>query len=122
MFLNGPALWRCRVGKRMSSTFEPVSSQARTGDEKKTPNSKGVMLAKVLSRLGLKALRWALPRLSLSERMATLREVQGRTLKTLDGSDGSTLRHYAVNTLDHCLRRVEASEQPKIITEAARTG
>jgi hypothetical protein len=78
------------------------------------------IVARTLSRLGLKALRQALKRLPPSERLTVLNEVQKRVLKTLGDDEASFLRRYAAKTMETCLARVSPPEQSEIITGATR--
>ncbi len=78
------------------------------------------VITRALSRLGLRALRRALPRLSPSERMPLLYEIQLRSLKTMGDEDSLILRRYAAKTMELCLGRVTPPEQPEILTAATR--
>lgn len=73
-------------------------------------------------RLGLRALRRALRRLSPLERMDVLNELQTGILKTMGDDESLILRRYAAKTMELCLGQVRAPEQHEILTAAARRG
>jgi hypothetical protein len=84
------------------------------------PPGKGSLLARMLARIGLRSIGWALPRLSLSERVAALRELQRRTIATFGKTDVLARRRYAAKSLESCIENAPAEEQPEMLTGAAR--
>ena len=77
-------------------------------------------LAHLLSRVCLKGLRRALPRLSPSERLSVLNQLQSRTLGTLGDNEAVMLRRYAAKTIDSCVQRLSAPQQVEVLTDSAR--
>ncbi|MGZ8999084.1 MAG: hypothetical protein ACXW2T_09540, partial [Allosphingosinicella sp.] len=89
-------------------------------DDEGAPAGKGTLLARILARFGLKALAWALPGLTSSERMEALRDFQRRTLDTLGEGKPLTVRRYAAKTIETCIDHLTPSEQSEIITSTVR--
>lgn len=84
------------------------------------PTGNGSLLARMLAQFGLKALGWALPGLSLSERVVVLRDIQRRTIATFAKTDVIARRRYAAKSLESCIENAPPEEQSEILTSATR--
>jgi hypothetical protein len=85
-----------------------------------TPAKKGSLLGRAAAQFGVKALGWALPRLSLSERVAALRDIQRRTIATFAKAEVLGRRRYAAKSLENCMDNTPPEEQAEMLTGAMR--
>ena len=97
-----------RISRSVISAYQKVTSLSAID-----------AIARLLSRVGLATLSWAVPRLDPAERLSALKTLQSVALGFRE-NDPEVLRRYARGTIDRCAVQLPSRQKVELVTDVTR--